>query len=67
MYTRGVNEDLPAPIGQSVEEALLKIMRPDLLTTYQQEKGRHREEKKAIDEVDQAIREKTSQWPIRSR
>jgi hypothetical protein len=44
-----VAENDPVPVGEPVEEALLRILRPDLLTQYQREKERHREEKRAID------------------
>ncbi len=44
-----MSEKGPQPIGQAVEEALLRIMRPDLLEQYQREKERHREELKAVE------------------
>ena len=42
---------LAVPIGESVVEALLRIMRPDLLEQYRQEKERHREELRAIEQA----------------
>jgi hypothetical protein len=64
-----VPEDEPVHIGQPVEEALLHIMRPDLLTEYQNEKQRHREELTAIE----TARKRARQWlrrlfgPLRER
>jgi hypothetical protein len=48
-YARGVPEDELHPIGESVDEALLRILRPDLLDQYREEKERHREELRAIE------------------
>jgi hypothetical protein len=42
-------EDEPHPIGESVEEALLHLLRPDLLDQYRAEKKRHREELRTIE------------------
>ena len=42
-------ENDPQHIAQPIEEALLRLMRPDLLQIYQQEKDRHREELQAIE------------------
>lgn len=46
-----MDEQQPEPIGQTIEEALLTILRPDLLELYKQEKQRHREERKAIEQA----------------
>lgn len=39
----------PQPISEAIPEAMLRIMRPDLLTLYQAEKKRHREEIEVIE------------------
>src|ERR1051326_952543 len=49
-YNRGMEED-PIPISEPIEEALVKILRPDLLASYQREKTRHREEMRAIEQA----------------
>jgi hypothetical protein len=41
--------DEPVPISEVLPEAILRIMRPDLLEAYQEEKERHREELKDIE------------------
>ncbi|MCI0461140.1 MAG: hypothetical protein L0Z62_29690, partial [Gemmataceae bacterium] len=42
-------ENDPARLSQPIEEALVRIIRPDLLEQYQREKERHREELRAIE------------------
>jgi hypothetical protein len=42
-------ENDPVRLSQSIEDALVRIIRPDLLEQYQQEKERHREELRAIE------------------
>src|ERR1051325_160731 len=42
-------EDDTPPVSEAIEEALVKIIRPDLLDLYIKEKARHREELKAIE------------------
>lgn len=39
----------PQPIREAVPEALLRIIRPDMLEMYTKEKQRHREELEAIE------------------
>jgi hypothetical protein len=43
--------DDPQPIAEPIEEALLRILRPDLLTSYRQERDRHNQEKQAIEDA----------------
>ncbi len=50
-------EDELHPVGESVEEALLRLLRPDLLDQYRKEKVRHREELRAIDQARKRARQ----------
>ena len=50
-------DDELRPIGESVEEALLRILRPDLLDQYRKEKERHREELRAIEQARKRARQ----------
>jgi len=45
------NESQPEPISESLEEALLNILRPDLVEQYKAEKERHKNEKVAIEQA----------------
>jgi hypothetical protein len=42
-------ENDPARLSQSIDEALVQIIRPDLLEQYQREKERHRQELRATE------------------
>lgn len=44
-----MSENDPTRLSQSIEEALVRILRPDLLEQYRQEKKRHRQELQAIE------------------
>jgi hypothetical protein len=54
----GSSVDEPEPIGQSVEEAFVKLIRPELLDAYRNEKDRHRKALKAIEDT----RKRTRAW-----
>jgi hypothetical protein len=43
------NTSEPVPLSEPLQEAMLRIMRPDLLEAYQTEQIRHREELQAIE------------------
>lgn len=47
----------PLPLCQSIEEALLRIVRPDLLEQYRRENERHREELRAIESARKRARQ----------
>lgn len=47
----------PLPLSQSIEEALLRIVRPDLLEQYRRENERHREELRAIESARKRARQ----------
>lgn len=60
----------PVPISQPVEEALLRILRPDLLAQYNGEKERHREELRQIEQACQRARAwiwQTFRGPLREQ
>jgi hypothetical protein len=44
-----MSDNDPVLLSQSIEEALVRIVRPDLLEQYRREKERHREELRAIE------------------
>jgi hypothetical protein len=64
-----VRVEEPQPIAEPIEQALVKILRPDLLDGYLAEKERHREEMKAIE----TARKRARAWlkrlfgPVRAR
>jgi hypothetical protein len=64
-----MHENDPVPIGEPVEEALLRILRPDLLEQYQREKERHRDEQKAIETAKKRARQMIRRLfgPLRER
>ncbi|MHB1422852.1 MAG: hypothetical protein ACYC3I_06600 [Gemmataceae bacterium] len=47
----------PVLLSQSIEEALVRIVRPDLLEQYRREKERHREELRAIESARKRARQ----------
>ncbi len=51
-------DDLPEPIGEPIDEAMLLLMRPDLLEQYRSEKLRHRQAKREIERA----RQRTHNW-----
>ena len=50
-YAPRMSEELPSSIGESIDEALLCRMPPDLLDHYQECKRRHRAELKDIERL----------------
>src|SRR4051794_34972559 len=62
-------DDRIEPVSEAIDQALLKILRPDLLEQYQKEKLRHREELRAIDVAMKRARQllKRLFGPVRER
>jgi len=42
-------EEGPVPIGEPIEQALLRLLRPDLLQLFRDERERHKQEKQQIE------------------
>src|SRR3954447_19493166 len=55
-------EDDPTPSGEPIEEDLVKILPPDLLPSFLEEKARHREELKSIERTVKMARARVKKW-----
>ncbi len=52
-----MSDNDPVLLSHSIEEALVRIVRPELLEQYRREKERHREELRAIEQARKRARQ----------